>query len=366
MKKIIHLHRWPRQWRLTAVLILAVSCLGIPPADAGMRTRIVVLPFYTEQGQPADNSDGRHYRRLSGFIENHLVAHGFEVIDPFARDASEREYGRVLQRAEKDSLLVATNMCQRYAVDAVYMVWLNVKTFRTADGYTQANAIVDGKGYDSAGRSLGINLLKNIRISRRDFDEAVAVAEKEVGDMVGQALTQWDRERIKSIPPEASPGILARRIDEQSPFVTVRLEQASEYEVVEAFGKVVNTVRGVKEAKLYNQRIVPDNPQACVTEWSVEIDTRETDPFRLQANIMKMVNDILDAGGNGRIKGVPYRYTPGEIRMMMGLMPGEATTRSIQFVVNRARAREREIAARHDPSNAGIGTGPDREPVVFE
>ena len=49
--------------------------------------------------------------------------------------------------------------------------------------------------------------------------------------------------------------------------VTGDLDKANEYEIVEVFGKVVNTVRGVKHAKRFNQRIVSDNPQACVTEW---------------------------------------------------------------------------------------------------
>ena len=40
-----------------------------------------------------------------------------------------------------------------------------------------------------------------------------------------------------------------------------------------------------------------------MTEWEVEIDKGTTDPFRLQANIMKMINDILDAGGTIRING---------------------------------------------------------------
>ncbi len=333
-------------------------------ATAGLRTRIAVLPFYVEQGQEVDTAykdQGLHYRRMAGFIENHLLEHDFEVVDPFAKDASEKEFNRVMQRAKKDSLLMATNMCQRYAVDAVYIVWLKVKTVRTADGYTKAVAIVDGKGYDSAGHSLGANILRTFKVSKRDFDEAVATVEKEVGDDVGRILTTWHNERGILEPgsgySENQPGVLAQAIDSQEQFLNIRLSKATEYELVEAFGKVLITVRGVRTAKQYTQRIVPDNPQASVAEWEVEIDTHETDPFRLQANIMKMVNDILDAGGTIRLKGIPYRYTPREMRLMMGLMPGEATTRAIQFMVDRERARQRELAGRHDPGNSGYSNG---------
>jgi hypothetical protein len=354
------------QKMILTLLVMTGAVLMIATAAAAeLRTRIVVLPFYVEKGHDADTgpSDiGLHFRRMSGFIENHLVRHNFEVIDPFARDASEAELNAVMEKAKQDSLMVARNMCQRYAVDAAYIVWLTVKTQKTADGYYQASAILDGKGYDSGGRSLGANVLKTFKVTRRDFDEAVAVVEKEVGDVVGRTLTNWSDNRpvhnvVSSSPGQSSgEGVLAKNIAKQAKYVNLRLDQANEYELVEAFGKVVNTVRGVTDTRRYNQRIVPDNPQACVTEWEVAIDTSQTDPFRLQANIMKMVNDILDAGGTIRINGVPYRYTPSEMKLMMGLRPGEATSRSIQFVVDRERARDREFSGRHDPENAA-GSG---------
>jgi len=351
-----------RNFILTMMLSLAAIFVLTASASAKLRNRIVVLPFYVEQGDDANTGTselGLHYRRMSGFIENQLVAHDFEVIDPFARDASEEELSKVMEKAKQDSLTVAKNMCQRYAVDAAYVVWLKVKTQKTADGYYKASAMLDGKGYDSGGRSLGANVLKTFKVTKRDRDEAIATVEKEVGDVVGRTLTNWSQRQtthnvVSSISgsSQSGEGVLAKNISKQAKYINLRLDQANEYELVEAFGKVVNTVRGVEDTRRYNQRIVPDNPQACVTEWEVEIDPNETDPFRLQANIMKMVNDILDAGGTIRINNVPYRYTPSEMKLMMGLRPGEATSRSIQFVVDRERARDREFSGRHDPENA--------------
>ena len=351
---------------LTAVFIM----LGALSAQAELRTRIAVLPFYVEQGRDADTgySDlGLHYRRMSGFIENHLVNHNFQVIDPFAKDASEKELNRVMEKAKEDSMLVAKNMCQRYAVDAVYIVWLKVKAKKTSDGYWKASAILDGKGYDSGGRSLGANVLKTFKVSRRDFDEAVAVVEKEVGDVVGRTLTNWSKREYaqnvinRNSKTKKGEGVLAKNIKKQEKYINLRLDQANEYEIVEVFGKVLNTVRGAVDSKRFSQRIVSDNPQASFTEWEVEIDTDRTDPFRLQANIMKMVNDILDAGGNIKINGVPYRYTPSEMKLMMGFMPGEATSRSVQFVIDRERMRDREFSGRHNPEKAKKGSKPGFE-----
>lgn len=355
------MNRKIEKWMIVMLLSAVMIAGSVLSASAAMRTRIVVLPFYVEQGEDADTgrSDlGLHYRRMSGFIENQLVSHNFEVIDPFAKDSSDKEISRVMETAREDSARACLDMANRYGVDAVYIVWLKVKARRTADGYWKASAILDGKGYDSAGRSLGANVMKTFKVTRRDFDESVAVVEKEVGDVVGRTLTDWSDNRqtnavVSTEPSQGSgKGILAQNIDNQAQYIDLTLLKANEYEIVEVFGKVVNTVRGVVNARRMNQRIVRDNPQACITEWATEIDPNATDPFRLQANIMKMINDILDAGGDITIKGVPYRYTPSEMKLLMGIMPGTATTRSIKFEVNRERMRDREFSGRHNPEGA--------------
>ncbi|MCG8568442.1 MAG: hypothetical protein MI747_25510 [Desulfobacterales bacterium] len=318
--------------------ITVLWCLGLlvwaDGAQALLRPRVVILPFYVEHGGAArEDVRARQYRRMGGRIENRLASNGFEVVDPFAGDALEMELNRIMERAREDSMLAARNICSRYAVDAAYLIWLDVRTRKTRDGYWKATAVLDGKGYDSAGRSLGAHVFKSFKVTRRDLDLAVALAEQEVGDWVGDALIRWAR-------GDAGNG-KRPAIVEPSRFLRVRLDQANAYEWVEVFGKVLNTVRGVVDVKQYSQRIVHDNPQACVSEWTIEIDPAETDPFRLQANLMKMVKDVLDAGGQTRIKGVAHRYSLDEVKMLAGFVPLEATAHSLQFVVDRQRARDR-------------------------
>jgi len=115
-------------------------------------------------------------------------------------------------------------------------------------------------------------------------------------------------------------------------------------------GKILNTATGVVEAKRYGSNIVPNNPKASWATWRVTY--QDTDPFRLQANIMTMINQVLDAGGELTLKGVPYRYTADEVNLLMGVRPGSATSRMIQFVFDRERMRDREFSGRHDPYKA--------------
>ncbi len=354
---------------LLSAVVLALSIVST--AVAADPIRIVVLPFYNEEG--VETKEGgvatNHYRRMMRFINNQLVRHDFEVINPFAHDASEREYNRVMERAREDSPLAGLEMCKKYGTDASYIVWLKVKVKKTDDGYCKAAARLDGEGYDSAGHDLGAGLSKTFKVTRRDCDDAIAEVEKEVGDLVGRKLTAWSGEQSSSavvvpatfgttaatVVPASQPaaqggGVLAKNIRKNENLITVRLDQATDHQITEAFGKVVNTVTGVVDAKRYSSRIVPDNPQASFVNWRVT--TEGTDPFRLQANILKMLSDISDAGGNITIKGVPYRYTPAEIDLLKGVRPGDATSREIQFIVDRELARDNEMAERHDAYKA--------------
>ncbi len=334
--------------------------LALTPVRAQAQTRIVVVPFYTEEG--STQWDSRHYRRILGFMNNQLVRHGFEVVNRRASELKEEEYNRYMERARQDSVLASVEMCKKYATDLAYIVWLSVKREMTPDGYCRAKARLEGEGYDSAGRDLGAAVSKTFIVTKRDCDDAIAEVEKEVADLVGRKLTAWSGGGGGHVSTGTSGGsyggsygggeggVIKRHSDALENVIMVRLDGATEYEMAEVFGKVINTARGVVEAKRYRSRIVPDNPQASVVIWRVRIEG--TDPFRLQANIIKMINDILDSGGEIVMKGVPYRYTAAEVDLLKGIRSGDSSSREIQFVIDRERARDREFEGRHDPYKA--------------
>ena len=201
---------------------------------------------------------------------------------------------------------------------------------------------MDGVGYDSAGRNLGIGVSKTFTVTRKKSSHAIAEVEKELGDLVGRKLTAWSGQR-KSMASESSEGGAAQvRSDALENTIEVRLDGATKYELTEVFGKVLNTARGVANAKRYGMHIQPDNPQACYSVWRTEIE--DTDPFRLQANMLKMVDDILRACGDTTLNGVQYRLTSGQIDLLAGLRAGDATSRSLRFVIDRELARDQEFS----------------------
>ncbi len=343
--------------KLSVAMILAVSLLlgNIFTARAEMNPRIVVLPFYAEKGRDVKSYYAeQHYRRIMRLINNHLVRYDFEVVNAFAADSNEREYNRMMETTREDSPSAFREICKRYGTDAAYVVWLNVDIEHTPDGFCKASAILDGEGYDSAGIDLGVGLSKTFKVTRRDCDNAIVEVEKEVGDLVGKRLTAWgkaEKEKVvssdKSSSSEAAEQrTLAKNIAAGQSMINLRLDGATNYELSEVFGKVVNTVTGVVEAQRLSSRIVSDNPQASYVKWRVEIE--DTDPFRLEANIIKMINDVLEARGELVLKGVPYRYTHDEVELLKGFRPGDTTTREVQFVIDRQLARDREMSRKSE------------------
>ena len=349
---------------LLVVMLLFVNALQ---AQAGP-LRIAVVPHYTEEGYGAGNGGCRtgHYRRVTRFVNNQLSRHGFEVINAVGHELKIEEYDRISQRSRTDSQLNARSLAARYGVDAVYLLWLKVKLQRDGNAsgsLVRASVILEGEGYDAAGRDLGAALSKSWTLTRTDRDQALVDAEKEVAYEVGRVLTAWRGSpvvrpgqacTVRPLPPvhhrpapsgSGQGGVLQRNITRYGSWIDVRLDGAVNYPTSEIFGKVVNSVTGVTEAKRYGSVIVPGNPQASYVSWRVHING--TDPFRLQANIVKMLADVLHSRGSLVLNGVPYRYTAAEIDLVRAIRPAMSSSSSIAFVVDRELARDREFSGRY-------------------
>ncbi len=344
---------------ITCMALLAVlitSGLGLAAAS-----RIVVVPHYSEEG--IDSRDGgdmtRHYRRIIGLINNHLNK-DFEVVNPAATELKEEYYNQIQDKSREFSPLSAKEMCRKYGTDLVYVVWLDVKLEITPDNFCKASARIEGEGYDSAGRDLGVALSKQIKIAATNCDDAVVNAEKEAADLVGRKLTAWYRDNTGHAAevPVAQATVARSAADKTTGFgeqyegnLEVRLDMVSEYPLVEVFGKVLNSVRGVTAAKTYRIRVEPEAPQAGYAQWRLAYSG--TDPFRLQANIMTMLKKISRANGKLTLKGIAYRYTPDEVILLKGIRPADATSDSLLFTVDTELVRDKAMAAGHAVKHGG-------------
>ena len=211
-------------------------------------------------------------------------------------------------------------------------------------GYCQARVQIEGEGYDSAARDIGAGLDRIFRRTRRDCNDATVEAERLAGDEVGRLLTAASRQRVRTQTASGSGGgVVERNSDDLASLINVRLEEATRYELVDVFGRVLNIVRGSVDTQPYGMVLNPENPQASYATWRIRIEN--TEPFRLQANIMTMLERIYDAGGQGRINGVQFRFTPDEVDLLKAIRPDNSTSRSIVFIVDRDRAQAIEFSS---------------------
>ena len=159
-------------------------------STAMAQTRIVIVPFYTEQGggSHVGLDMEAHFRRTIRHINKQLDPSRFEVLNAWARNFKEMEYDRVMNRTREDSLSSCKDLCLKYGVDMAYVLWLEIRVEETVDGFCRASLRVEGEGYDSGGRDLGLGIDESRRIARRDCDDAVALLEEEAGAMVGRKL----------------------------------------------------------------------------------------------------------------------------------------------------------------------------------
>ena len=245
------------QIRLGGVLLLAcVLFAGTVLGDDGP-PRISVLFYYTDTFREISDEyldeDWAKYRyrpppphvRLALQIVRRLVRHGFEVVGLNAHEHTRQIYNRLGEMASGDAPLVAGELARMLMVDVVYLVWLDVETRVTDDGYCHARARIEGEGYDSAAHRIDAWVNRFHQAAQRECDRAIIAAVDDASASVGRVLGDWKNMQQSAESDASAEDIGARssgsggngRAAEISPFIDVRLEGATSYEIAEVFGR---------------------------------------------------------------------------------------------------------------------------------
>ena len=288
--------------------------------------RIVILPIFMEGGKlggAKDSAIRMRYRILIGLLADQLLAYKIEVLDPFARDDSNRELARVMQTAYEDTPRAVIDMSKKYAADAVLVIRIDSDTRRVKNPNTgqrrwHTAAVFSAAGYDSGARSLGFNMNQTLEFFPPSFNG--------INSKIDETVS---REFANKVPR------FTYVLNKLEDAIDLLLSGAERYETVHVFGKILGTVKGVENIDHLTQRIVIGNPQACFSNWRIEINPSETNPFQLQANIMERIKSILDARESDHL----LRLSHHEIESLKGVRPADATSRSLQFVVDRELMR---------------------------
>ncbi len=169
---------------LLLTLLFPLSCVS---ADAPFR--ILVLPFYSEDGKSVIHGGNRyyHYQRVMRFMNNQFVRANFEVVNARAYEMILEEWAGTGEKTDGGTF--SKNICAKYGVDGVYIIWLQIQTQKRGP-FVRVKAILEGEGYDSAGRDLGAGLSKSLEHKGKDIDASYEYVEKEIGYLVGGVLTR--------------------------------------------------------------------------------------------------------------------------------------------------------------------------------
>ncbi|KPA10216.1 conserved hypothetical protein, secreted [Candidatus Magnetomorum sp. HK-1] len=292
-------------------VLLCFCSISLLFSMALAQTRIVVIPFYEENNQTTKDNMKRHYRRISGFINNHLVSKEFEVVNPFAVGWKEVEFNLLLKSSRNDSAFVCKEMCRKYSSDIAYILWIDLKKTITPDNFCKIKVSLEGQGYDSASRDVGVYIAENIQSISTDCDDAIIDSEKKIAILTGKKLVS--QLQIKNSFTEN--------------IINIRLEGNISPELAEIFGKIINVTRGISEAKNYRFKI------HSTSVWRVLVS--ETELFRLNTNITRLIKQIVTSKGIFEKNGVLFHYDAKEIDSLKRIKCKDTSSREILFVLDK-------------------------------
>lgn len=147
------------------ILLLGFFCF----VNHGLaQTRVVILSHIENDEGIRKQKDAKvNSRRIVRLISNQLNRRGFEVFRASSGQAS--------------------TAARRYDADIAYEFWLSMRMHKV-DGLCRARANLEGEGYNSSGRSLGIGIDTTTKATQQYCDDAIRKVQKDVAAMVARKL----------------------------------------------------------------------------------------------------------------------------------------------------------------------------------
>ena len=238
------------------------------------------------------------------------------------RGEIEAKVDRMLERPTVFGRLGSASLTGRYGVDAILDVALKIDTDRN-EGYCLTSAAASLKGYDNAGRDLGVGGTYRLRLSRNDCETSVSETLAQLGTTMGEELTDNN--------------LLLGRLNALQQLMLIRLEGVTDEETTAAFGKVVSATHGVVSLREVDSQIIPGTPQASHALYQVKI--RGTEPARLVANIRATINKVCSGSGEKDLRGISFNLTPATRRHLYALRCRTQTGGEIIYVHDSHRYR---------------------------
>lgn len=314
------------RFRRIGPILAGLALMGAIPVASSVTCedpiRVVVLPHpMASAGSTATTTPDPFMQRLLTRINARLAG---DCTESLSRSLERLRDVPVSGSRDPQSLI------NHYAADAAITLELSLARRATGNGWCEVSARVFSEGYSACGYDLGLAIAEPERSELCRCSAAQGQALSLV-DALGEAMA----ERLAATLSERIPGRARER--------QIFLEGAVDHTLLEAFGKVLYTVRETEVIDHYQLAIDPVRPQASRAFWRLRLG--DTDSFRVQANIWTALRKVGAAGGRTSISAVPFDYDNDELKRLAGVRPAAVSACTIGFVVDRELARDKDFAA---------------------
>jgi hypothetical protein len=119
-------------------------------------------------------------------------------------------------------------------------------------------------------------------------------------------------------------------VDQGSNMISVRLDSIANPLLPAVFARVLRNTPGVVN-------VDGGGTGSSTVIWQVQVEN--SDPFRLQADLLSMLHTVTVSNGQVIVNGVSCRYTPAETSLLAGICPAGTGVGEVRFMVGQSPAR---------------------------
>ncbi len=111
--------------------------------------------------------------------------------------------------------------------------------------------------------------------------------------------------------------------------VIINLRGATEYETVEIFNRLLESMSLVSDIERLRMVIVPSRPGQCLATWKVM--TVEQDTFTIESQLYGGIKKLDQEGNNDVLEGLHFSASEDDIEMVKKIKPTLATASALNF-----------------------------------
>lgn len=111
--------------------------------------------------------------------------------------------------------------------------------------------------------------------------------------------------------------------------ITLTLSGATNYESVEIFHKLLNSLSSIDKLERKIIYLAPGRPQSSRSTW--KITTTDQDPFAIESELYGLIKNLDPAIANDSLTGLSFTPTAGDIQEVKSIKPYSATVNTLTF-----------------------------------